>query len=77
MEDKKIVEWLDKLVEGDFMEKLHEIVSDLSEEDNVLFTHCLINIFPLYILKQVSDKEFKDLLEFNHFANRVAIKFSK
>lgn len=70
---KKYGNWAEKLITDEFYQKLNEIMSELSEEaeDKVIFIHFLANLLPITLVTTLTDKQFKDVLEFNHFANKV------
>lgn len=77
-EERKMAQWAEQLTKGNFNEEISEIISNLTDpKENALFTHFIVNVFPMFILSQISDKEFDDLLDFNHFGNKLIFKFSK
>lgn len=70
---EKYAEWSTKLGTEDIFEKLNEIIKELSEdtEDKVIFLNFLANLFPIMLISNTTSKEFRNVLEFNHFANKV------
>lgn len=78
MEKQKLAQWIEEIMNGNFKEKIIEISDSLNGLDDViLFSHFIANILPWHILNQITNKKFSDILEFNHFANDLAFKFSK
>ena len=62
---------IDKLYAKNFFQEVK------GGDDLRIFAHALANLVPILILSQISDRSFKDTLEFNHYANRLILEFNK
>ena len=62
---------IDRLYAKNFFQEVKE------GDDLRIFAHALANLVPILILSQISDRSFKDTLEFNHYANRLILEFNK
>lgn len=79
LEKKELTEY-SKIIAGAIIDKLNEIkfLEKHKEGDDVaLFAHALATMAPLLVLSNLAESKFKNVLEFNHFANRLIMKFHK
>jgi hypothetical protein len=64
-------------------EKIHPVLEEFIKEqkekeipfDGDMFLHVLANVIPTHIHNSIEEETKKDLLDFNHLANKLIFKY--